>query len=305
MNPLEVKLGTLKLRTPIVLASGTAGYGEISTFFNIKNLGALTLKAVSIRKRDGNLPPRIAETPSGIMNAIGLANEGIDYFEKHIVPKLSRLKTTLIANVVGDSVEEYALICRKLNRHKIISAIELNVSCPNVKGKKKLFCEDPDVLSAMVSSCKKASSKPIIVKLPPAVFGIEEMAERVEKAGADMLSLVNTVPAMEIDIMKERPVLGNNVGGLSGPAIRPIALRLVHRASQAVKIPIIGGGGVADAADVIKFILAGATAVSVGTSSMIRPDLTDRLAEDLIAILKRKGVDDIAALRGRLSFNGV
>ncbi|MEK6795695.1 MAG: dihydroorotate dehydrogenase [Spirochaetota bacterium] len=303
MANLKIALGDIELKKPIILASGTAGHGEISDFFDQKNVGAIALKAVSMKKRTGNMPPRIVETPAGVLNAIGLANEGIDHFEKSIIPKLKKIRVPLIANVVGDTADEYAAVVKRLTRFREIAAFELNVSCPNVHGKNKLFFEDNEVLKKMIASCKKATKKTIIVKLPPAVFGIEELAKTAADSGADIISLTNTIPAMEIDIRTERPMLGNNQGGLSGAAIRPIALRLVYRASKAVSIPIIGGGGVSNADDVVKFMLAGATAVSIGTASMITPNLPDTICRDLDRIIDGKNMKNIADLTGRLTLN--
>lgn len=303
MANMKVVLGDIELKKPIILASGTAGHGEITDFFDQKNVGAIALKAVSMKKRTGNLPPRIVETPAGVLNAIGLANEGIDHFEKRIIPELKRLRVPLIANVVGDSAEDYTAVVKRLTRFREIAAFELNVSCPNVHGKNRLFFEDNDVFKKMIAACKKATKKTVIVKLPPAVFGIEELAQTAADAGADILSLTNTVPAMEINIDTERPMLGNNQGGLSGAAIRPISLRLVYRASKAVRIPIIGGGGVCNAADVVKFMLAGASAVSIGTASMITPNIPDTICSDLEAIAEKKMIKNIADLTGRLTLN--
>lgn len=286
---------------PIVLASGTVGYGaEMNEFFPINNVGAVTLKAVTVHPRVGNPPNRIAECKSAIINAIGLANKGLDYFESNIMPEVEKLDTVRIANVAGESIEEYVAICERLNKYETISMYEINVSCPNVAAGGMVFGADRNTLEALVKKCKAVSTKPVIIKLHPDLFNIATLAKLCEDSGADAISLTNTVPAMEIDAMAERPKIHNNFGGMSGEAIRPIALRLVYLASKAVSIPVIGGGGVSHTEDIVKFMLAGASLVSIGTLSMTNPMKVYSISQELPKYLQQKKVSDISKLIGRL-----
>lgn len=299
MANMHVTLFGSALKNPVILASGTAGYGkEIAGFYPLRDVGALTLKAVSLKKRAGNPPPRIAETASGAINSIGLANEGIDYFETVIVPSLNDCEAVYIANVVGDSIEEYAEVCARLERHSVIRALEINVSCPNVRANGEVFGQNIETLTRLICACKARATKPIIVKLPPYTFNVERYIIAAQNAGADALSLINTVPSFDIDVATGAPVVGNTFGGLSGPAILPIALRHVYLARNAATIPIIGGGGITTGADAYKFLLAGANAVSVGLANMIDPNAGKRIAAELNALLDEKGVSNVTDIIG-------
>lgn len=300
---LQTTQSSIRFNTPIILASGTAAYGsEIDSFGGMESVGAISLKALSVKKREGNPPPRICECSSSIMNAIGLANEGIDYFEKNIVPSLSKLNTRIIANVVGGSIEEYASICERLNIDEI-DAIELNVSCPNVHAGGRVFGEDIETLKQLTDACLQKTKKPLIIKLPPILFGIEKYASACEEAGASFVSLINTIPALDIDIKTHSPRLGNNFGGLSGQAILPVALRLVYLVSKAVSIPIIGGGGITNGKDAFKFLLAGASLISVGTAVMKEPKVASKIAEELEILLKEKGFSSVEEAVGKICLN--
>lgn len=298
---LSVSLCGITLKNPIILASGTVGYGkELDTFFPVESMGAIALKATTLKERIGNPPPRITETPSGVINAIGLANKGVDYFEKTIMEEIKEINTVKIANIAGDCVEDYVAVCERLNKHEQIDMFEINVSCPNVHAGGKVFAEDKEMLKILIRKCKDASKKPLIVKLHPDIFGIENSAKLCEDFGADALSITNTIPAMEIDAILGIPKIGNNFGGLSGEAIRPIALRLTYLASKAVKIPIIGVGGISSAEDVLKFMIAGATAVSVGTLAMTSPMAVYEMVGELPLILEKKKVSSVSEIVGTL-----
>ncbi len=303
MNTINtnVNICGVDFTNPIVLASGTVGYGaEMNEFFPISNVGAVTLKAVTVKPRTGNPPNRIAECKSAIINAIGLANKGLDYFESDIMPEVNKLDTIRIANVAGESVEEYVAICDRLNKHDAISMYEINVSCPNVAAGGMVFGCDRNVLERLIKECKAVSQKPVIIKLHPDLFNISTLAKLCEDCGADAISLTNTVPAMEIDPISERPKIYNNFGGMSGEAIRPIALRLVYLASKAVSIPVIGGGGVSHTEDIVKFMLAGASLVSIGTLAMTDPMKVYAISQELPKYLEQKKVGDIKDIIGRL-----
>ena len=259
---LTTKLGPLTLKNPVMVSSGTFGTGEEFTdFFDVNMLGALVTKAVSLLPRHGNPPPRIIETPSGMLNSIGLENPGIDKFIEEKIPFLEKLDTCVIVNVAGSSIDEYAEVSARLSTIKCVQALELNISCPNVKKGGITFGTTPDAAAELVSAVRKAADIPLIVKLSPNVTDIVEIGRAVENAGADMLSLVNTFRGMAIDIAKRRPALGNIVGGLSGPAIRPLALYNVYQIAYHLKLPVIGMGGIMDASHAVEFLLAGASAV--------------------------------------------
>ena len=298
---ISVNVCGINFKNPIILASGTVGYGnELNSFFPINEMGAIALKAVTVAERAGNPPPRITEAKSSIINAIGLANKGLDYFESTIINEVSSIDTVRIVNIAGESIDEYITICDRLNKYDGIHMYEINVSCPNVNAGGMVFGLDRGMLKALVKECKSVSKKPITIKLHPDVFDIASIAKLCEDNGADALSLTNTIPAMEIDPMREIPKLHNNFGGLSGEAIRPIALRLVYLASQAVSIPIIGGGGITNTDDVIKFMLAGSSLVSIGTLAITNPMKPYEILNELPVFLERKKVDDINEIIGRL-----
>ena len=302
MKPdMSVNLAGMTLRNPVMTASGTFGYGEeFAEYVDLESIGAFVTKGLSLKPRAGNPTPRIVETPGGMLNAIGLQNVGIDAFIAKKVPFLRTVKTPAIANFFGNTVDEYAELARRLDSIPEVAALEVNISCPNVKQGGIVFGTDPDCAASVVSACREATIKPLIVKLSPNVTDVVAMARACEDAGADCLSLINTLTGMAIDLNKRRPVLANITGGFSGPAIKPIALRMVWQVAKAVKVPIIGIGGIMNAADALEFILAGATAVQVGTASFINPGAAQRIAEEMEAWLVANGVADIKELIGAL-----
>lgn len=269
---LSISIGTMKLKNPVMTASGTFGYGqEFENFMDLHQLGAVIPKGISLTPMPGNQPPRIFETNGGILNSIGLQNPGLDVFIKEKLPYLKSLKTNLIINFFGNTLMEYSELAQRLNALEGISGLEMNISCPNVKCGGIVFGSDPKMTYRLVSKVKKLCRLPLIVKLTPNVTDITAIARSAEEGGADAVSLVNTFKAMAINIHTRKPELGNVTGGLSGPAIKPIALRMVWEVFQAVKIPIIGIGGIVKAEDAIEFILAGASAVQIGTANFIHP----------------------------------
>jgi len=298
---MSVNLAGMALRNPVMTASGTFGYGEeFAEYVNLESIGAFVTKGLSLKPRAGNPTPRIVETPGGMLNAIGLQNVGIDAFIAKKVPFLRTVNTPAIANFFGNTVDEYAELARRLDSIPEVAALEVNISCPNVKQGGIVFGTDPDCAFSVVSACREATIKPLIVKLSPNVTDVVAMARACEDAGADCLSLINTLTGMAIDLNKRRPVLANITGGFSGPAIKPIALRMVWQVAKAVKVPIIGIGGIMNATDALEFILAGATAVQVGTASFINPGAAQRIAEEMEAWLVANGVADIKELIGAL-----
>jgi len=302
MKPdMSVNLAGMALRNPVMTASGTFGYGEeFAEYVNLESIGAFVTKGLSLKPRAGNPTPRIVETPGGMLNAIGLQNVGIDAFIAKKVPFLRTVNTPAIANFFGNTVDEYAELARRLDSIPEVAALEVNISCPNVKQGGIVFGTDPDCAASVVSACREATIKPLIVKLSPNVTDVVAMARACEDAGADCLSLINTLTGMAIDLNKRRPVLANITGGFSGPAIKPIALRMVWQVAKAVKVPIIGIGGIMNATDALEFILAGATAVQVGTASFINPGAAQRIAEEMEAWLVANGVADIKSMIGAL-----
>lgn len=298
-------LGT-EFKNPIVLASGTSGYAyELNDFFDVSKIGGVILKALTVNPRVGNKPNRVREVSCGMINAIGLANKGILDFENRIMPKIESINTNIIANVAGESIEEYVSVCKSLNKYKKIAMYEINVSCPNVHSGGRVFANDYVSLSTLIKECKAVSEKPIIVKLPPDIFNIEKIASICEEAGSDAISLINTVPAMDININTRHPYINNNFGGLSGECIKPIALRLVYLTSKAVNIPIIGGGGVISAECVLKFLMAGASLVSVGTLTLIDPLASYKLIDATKDIMERLGFSEIREIIGSIKLNNL
>jgi dihydroorotate dehydrogenase (NAD+) catalytic subunit len=302
MKPdLSVNLAGIALRNPVMTASGTFGYGEeFVDYVDLLSIGAFVTKGLSLKPRAGNPTPRIVETPGGMLNAIGLQNVGIDAFIAKKVPFLRTVNTPAIANFFGDTVDEYAEMARRLNEIPEVAGLEMNISCPNVKQGGIVFGADPACAASVVAACRAVTSKPLLVKLSPNVTDIVAMAHACEDAGADSLSLINTLVGMAIDLAKRRPVLANITGGFSGPAIKPIALRMVWQVARAVKIPVVGIGGIMNATDALEFILAGATAVQVGTASFINPGAAQKIAEDMAAWLVANGVADVKSLIGAL-----
>ena len=282
-------------------ASGTFGYGEeFAEYVDMESIGAFVTKGLSLKPRAGNPTPRIVETPGGMLNAIGLQNVGIDAFIAKKVPYLRSVNTPAIANFFGSTVDEYAEMARRLDEVAEVAGLEVNISCPNVKQGGIVFGTDPACAALVVSACRAATKKPLIVKLSPNVTDVVVMAKACEDAGADALSLINTLTGMAIDLNRRRPVLANITGGFSGPAIKPIALRMVWQVARSVKLPIIGIGGIMNATDALEFMLAGATAVQVGTASFINPGAAQKIAEDMEAWLIANNIADIKSLIGAL-----
>lgn len=302
MKPdMSVKIAGITLRNPVMTASGTFGYGEeFAEYMNLERIGAFVMKGLSLKPRAGNPTPRIVETPGGMLNAIGLQNVGIEAFIAKKVPFLRTVRTPAIANFFGSTIDEYAEMARRLDQIPEISALEVNISCPNVKQGGIVFGTDPSCAFEVVTACREATIKPLIVKLSPNVTDVVCMAQACEDAGADALSLINTLTGMAIDLQRKKPVLANITGGFSGPAIKPIALRMVWQVAQAVKLPLIGVGGIMNATDALEFILAGATAVQVGTASFINPSAAEQIAAGMEQWLVENGVGSVRELIGAL-----
>ena len=281
---LEVQVGTLRLKTPVIAASGTFGYGEeFAPFLDHSRLGGFVTKGLSLAPREGNPPPRIVETPSGMLNAIGLQNVGVERFIAEKLPRLRRLDTVVIANVFGETVEEYAEVCRRLDKVDGVHAIELNVSCPNTAQGGMTFGTDAAALREVTAAARAATRLPLWVKLTPNVTDIGALARTAVAAGADALSLVNTFTGMTVDVERRRPTLANVRGGLSGPAIRPLALHLLLEVRRSVDVPLIGMGGITAAEHALQFLMVGACAVQVGTANYLTPAIGVTLAADLAA----------------------
>jgi len=298
---MAVTIGGLALKNPVMTASGTFGYArEFESLFDLNRLGAIIVKGLALKPVKGNPPPRIVETACGMLNAIGLENVGIDAFETEKMPFLRTLKPPVIANIYGTTVEEYAALAERIETIDGIAALEVNISCPNVKAGGVVFGVDPLAAARVVAATRKKTRKTVIVKLSPNVTDIAVIARSVEQAGADAISLINTLTGMAIDIETRRPRLANITGGLSGPAIKPVALRMVWQVARTVRVPVIGIGGIRRAEDAIEFFIAGATAVQIGTANFIDP----RTALDVIAGIKRylteHGIKDVADLVGTL-----
>lgn len=291
MSELAIELAGIRLNNPVLVASGTFGYGrEYSEFYDLSLIGGIMVKGVSLEPWRGNPVPRIAETHAGMLNAIGLQNPGVDYFIKHDLPFLRQYDTRIFVNIIGRSVEEYVGVTQRLEEAEGIDAIEINISCPNIKEGGIQFGSDPRSAAEVVAAVKAVSSRPVIPKLSPNVTDIAEMARAVEDAGADAISLVNTFLGMAIDIHKRRPVLANTFGGLSGPAIKPIALRMVWQVYEAVSVPIIGMGGIMQWQDAVEFVLAGAKAVAVGTANFTQPYAAPEVVRGLQAYVEETGI---------------
>ena len=302
MKPdMTVNCAGILLRNPVMAASGTFGYGEeFAEYLNLESIGAFVTKGLSLKPRAGNSTPRIVETPGGMLNAIGLQNVGIDAFIKKKVPFLRSVNTPAIANFFGNSIDEYAELARRLDEIPEVAGLEVNISCPNVKQGGIVFGTDPASAASVVTACRAATKKPLIVKLSPNVTDVVVMAKACEDSGADALSLINTLTGMAVDLNRRRPVLANITGGLSGPAIKPIALRMVWQVAKAVKLPVIGIGGIMNATDALEFILAGASAVQVGTASFINPGAVEQIAGEMEAWMVANGVADIKSMIGAL-----
>jgi dihydroorotate dehydrogenase (NAD+) catalytic subunit len=301
MADLKVKIHDLELKNPVTVASGTFGFGEeMSEFFDLGLLGGIFVKGLTAKNREGNDYPRMAETPSGMLNSVGLQNKGIDYFISSIYPKIKDIDTHIIANVNGGTIEEYIEVTEKLNSLDKVTAIELNISCPNVKQGGMLFGISCPSAIAVTEAIRKVYKKTLIVKLSPNVTDIAEMARAVESAGADSISLINTLLGMAINAETQMPVLSTITGGLSGPAIKPVALRMVWQVYKAIKIPIFGIGGIMNATDAIEFMLAGSKAVQVGTANFIDPLVTLKIIKGIDEYLERHKLSSINDLVGAL-----
>ena len=298
----QVHIGRgLMIKNPVMTASGTFGYGlEYGDFIDLNRLGGVLVKGTTLHPRQGNPYPRMAETPSGMLNAVGLQNKGVDYFCEHIYPTISGYDTAMIVNVSGSQVEDYIETAEKINALERIPAIELNISCPNVKEGGMAFGVTCAGAASVVRAVRAVYDKTLIVKLSPNVTDITEIARAVEAEGADSISMINTLLGMAIDAEKRRPVLSTITGGLSGPAVKPIALRMVWQTAQAVKVPIIGMGGIASATDAIEFLLAGASAVEVGTYNFVDPSVTIQIVDGIEDYMRRHGFTDIQDLIGAL-----
>ena len=302
MKPnLAVNIGGIDLKNPVMTASGTFGYGqEFAEYLDLNCLGGIITKGLSLKPRAGNPTPRIVETCGGMLNAIGLQNVGIDEFIDKKVPYYRTLDTKVVANFFGTTIEEYAELARRLDAIPEVAGLEVNISCPNVKQGGIVFGTDPGAASAVVEAVREQTIKPLIVKLSPNVTDIVAMARACEDSGADALSVINTITGMAIDLKSRRPVLANITGGLSGPAIKPIALRMVWQVAKAVEVPVIGIGGIMTATDALEFLLAGATAVQVGTASFLDPGAAGRIVREMEQYLVDNGIGDVRELIGAL-----
>ena len=301
MASLSVKIGALELRNPVMTASGTFGYGlEFQDFVDLSRLGGIVVKGTTLHPREGNPYPRMAETASGMLNCVGLQNKGVDYFCKEIYPKVKFLPTNVIVNVSGSTIDDYVETARRIGELESIPAIELNISCPNVRQGGMAFGVTCEGASSVVRAVRKAYPKTLIVKLSPNVTDIAEIARAVEAEGADSVSLINTLMGMAIDAEKRKRILSIGTGGLSGPAVKPVALRMVYQVARAVKIPVIGLGGIMTATDAIEFLLAGATAIEVGTANFIDPSVTMKVVEGIEAYLERHGFQSVSDIIGAL-----
>lgn len=300
---LHVNLAGIAMNTPVMTASGTFGFGEeFADFVDLNRLGGVMVKGTTLKPRRGNDGVRITETPMGMMNCIGLENPGVEVLLTKTLPRLKQYGMNVIVNISGGTVDEYGELAAMLDVPEV-AAIELNVSCPNVKEGGIVFGTDPKAAAAVVRAAKAKTNKPVILKLSPNVTDIVTMAKAVEAAGADVISLINTLLGMEININTRKPTLGNITGGLSGPCIKPVALRMVWQVANAVKVPIIGMGGIASANDAIEFILAGASAVAVGTANFTDPAITMKICDGINDYLKANGIDNVGDLVGKLEIN--
>ena len=301
MVDLSVNIGALGLKNPVMTASGTFGYGlEFADFIDLSRLGGIIVKGTTLNHREGNLYPRMAETPSGMLNAVGLQNKGVEYFAEHIYPQIKDIDTNMIVNVSGACVEDYVATAERIAALDKIPAIELNISCPNVKQGGMAFGTTCEGAASVVSAVRKVYPKTLIVKLSPNVTDIASIACAVEAAGADSVSLINTLMGMSIDAERRRPRLSTITGGLSGACVKPIALRMVWQVAKAVKIPVIGLGGISSATDAIEFMLAGASAIQIGTANFIDPAITVKVADGIEEYLTRHGFKSVSEIVGAL-----
>ena len=301
MVNLETKIGRLKLKNPVMAASGTFGpeYGEL---MNINSLGAYITKTITLNARIGNPPPRVCETPSGMLNAIGLENKGLDDFIDNKIPGLKRLKIPLVVSIAGDDAVEFKELAKALSKIEKIAALEVNLSCPNVKHGKRdfLIAQDEEATHEIIDAVRKSTTLTVIAKLSPNVTDIKRIAKAAERAGADAVSLINTLIGMAVDIDTKRPVLGNITGGLSGPAIKPVALRMVREAYKSTKIPVVGIGGITDYKDAIEFMLCGASAVQVGTANFVNPAVSTEIVKGIESYMAKNSIKEAKELIGAI-----
>ncbi|BBO80119.1 dihydroorotate dehydrogenase B (NAD(+)), catalytic subunit [Desulfosarcina ovata subsp. sediminis] len=298
---LTVDIGNLVLENPVMTASGTFGYArEFEPYIDLNRLGGIIVKGLSLTPAKGNPPPRIVETECGMLNAIGLENVGVDAFVRDKLPFLQGLRPPVIANIYGKTVDEYARLAERLESATAVKGVEVNISCPNVKEGGVVFGSDPRIAAEVVAAVRRKTTKHLMVKLSPNVTDIAVMARAAEDAGADSLSVINTITGMAVDLSTRRPKLANITGGLSGPAIKPIALRMVWQVAQAVAIPVVGVGGIMNATDALEFLMVGATAVQVGTANFVNPMSTMEIIDGMDAWLRQEGIDDVNKLIGSL-----
>ncbi|HNT93542.1 MAG: dihydroorotate dehydrogenase [Bacteroidales bacterium] len=299
MADLRTRIGSLEMRNPVMLASGTCGYGaELDDFMDLSELGAIIVKGTTLEPREGNQYPRMAETASGMLNAVGLQNKGIDYFEKNIYPRLAEYDTNVIVNVNGNTIEDYVELSERIQRLSAVPAIELNISCPNVKKGGMIFGTNPASAREVISAVRKVYRKTLIVKLSPNVTDITEFARISEEEGAEAVSLINTLLGMAVDVTTMKPKLSTITGGLSGPAVKPVALRMVWQVARTVNIPVIGLGGIMNATDALEFLMAGATAIQVGTASFIEPRTGIDVKKGIEKFLVGKNLDSVRRITG-------
>ena len=299
----NINFAGIEMKNPVTVASGTFGYGrEFSNFFDLSKLGGIITKGTSLKPKSGNKPPRVCETTSGMLNSIRLQNPGVEYFAQNDLPFLRKFDTAIIVNACGSTIDEYVELCKILNILDI-DGVELNLSCPNVKAGCMAFGNTYDGVKEITSKVRKVLQKPLIVKLTPNVTNIAEIAKAVEDAGADGVSLINTLLGMKIDINKRKPVLANNTGGLSGPAIKPVAVRMVYQVAQAVKIPILGMGGIVNGEDAIEFMLAGASAISIGAGNFISPTTSIDTISQIEDYMRKNNIQDIKEIVGKVEMN--
>ncbi len=298
-----VDIAGIKLKNPVIAASGTFGFGrEYAEYMDLNSLGGISVKGLTLKPRQGNKPPRIAETPAGILNSVGLQNPGVEAFIKEEIPFLRQYTAAIIANIAGNTIEDYCEMAEILSNADI-DGIELNVSCPNVKAGCVAFGNSTAGITEITKRVKAYCKKPLVVKLTPNVTDIKEIALAAEAAGADGISLINTILGMAIDIHRRRPILANNMGGLSGPAVKPIAVRMVYEVAKAVKVPVIGMGGITTGEDAVEFLLAGASAVMVGTASFVNPSACMDIATGIEGYLKQYGYNDVKEIIGKVVLN--
>ena len=298
MMNTKINLAGIKMKNPVTVASGTFGYGrEFSDFFDLSKLGGIITKGTSLKPKSGNKPPRVCETASGMLNSIGLQNPGVEYFAKNDLPFLRKFDTAIIVNACGSTVEEYVELCKILNTLDI-DGVELNLSCPNVKNGCMAFGNTYEGVKLVTSSVRKVLDKPLIVKLTPNVTDIVSIAKAVKDGGADGISLINTLLGMKIDIEKRKPVLANITGGLSGPAIKPVAVRMVYQVAKAIDLPILGMGGIVNGEDAIEFMLAGATAISIGAGNFTNPYTSINTISEIEDYMKKHSIEDINEIVG-------